>query len=224
MQRKLILTSDGSHTIEVPSMNVTYHSVHGAIQESMHVFIHSGFHKATEIFSDDSIRIFEVGFGTGLNALLTLIEAAKLNRTVHYKTIEPFPLDEQQTRSLNYCEQLQRTDLQPVFEQLHLCGWENKVYVSSNFSIQKLPSRLLEFKTSESFHLIYFDAFDPRSQPELWSSEIFQNMFDMLEANGVLVTYSSKGDVRRAMLAAGFKVEKLTGPRGKREILRAYKT
>jgi tRNA U34 5-methylaminomethyl-2-thiouridine-forming methyltransferase MnmC len=219
MQRKLILTGDGSHTISMPELNVTYHSIHGAIQESKHVFIEAGL-KGLILAEEAKLNIFEVGFGTGLNALLTIIEAEKLQKEIHYETVEPFPLDSNETRSLNYCKQLGREELQPVFEQLHSCKWEKKINITANFRFKKTRSNLLNFETSETFKLIYFDAFAPNAQPELWTKEIFEKMFAMLTPGGILVTYCSKSDVRRAMQDARFTVEKLPGPRGKREMIR----
>jgi len=222
MQRKLILTSDGSHTISLPELNVTYHSIHGAIQESRHVFIEAGLKSLTPPKAGP-LNIFEVGFGTGLNTLLTIIEAEKLHTGIYYETVEQFPLDSNVTRLLNYCKQLGREDLQIVFDQLHDCEWEKEVKVRSDFIFKKSQINLLNFETSgtsETFQLIFFDAFAPNVQPELWTKDIFEKMFAMLEPGGVLVTYCSKGDVRRAMEAASFIVEKLPGPPGKREIIR----
>ena len=222
MQRKLILTGDGSHTISMPELNVTYHSIHGAIQESKHVFIEAGLKSLLPV-EGTALNVFEMGFGTGLNALLTIIESERLQRKIYYETVEQFPLDNGEVRSLNYCEQLDREDLQPIFEQLHSCEWEKKVNITENFGFNKSRTNLLNLETSETFELIYFDAFAPNVQPELWTNEIFEKMFAMLEPGGILVTYCSKGDVRRAMQAAGFIVEKLPGPRGKREMTRALR-
>jgi tRNA U34 5-methylaminomethyl-2-thiouridine-forming methyltransferase MnmC len=236
MQRKLILTSDGSHTILLPESNVTYHSIHGAVQESKHVFIEAGL-RSLNPAKKTIVNIFEMGFGTGLNALLTMIEAEKLERAIHYEAIEQFPLDNKQIGSLNYCTQLGRQDLQMVFEQLHHCEWEKTIKLTPKFTFKKSAANLLDFETPETwlsgpkdslrrrqaFELIYFDAFAPNVQPELWTKEIFDKMFEMLEQGGILVTYCSKGDVRRAMQAAGFTVEKLPGPKGKREIIRAFR-
>lgn len=222
MQRKLILTGDGSHTISMPELNVTYHSIHGAIQESKHVFIEAGLKSLLPV-EGTALNVFEMGFGTGLNALLTIIESERLQRKIYYETVEQFPVDTGEVRSLNYCEQLDREDLQPIFEQLHSCEWEKKVNITENFGFNKSRTNLLNLETSETFELIYFDAFAPNTQPELWTNEIFEKMFAMLEPGGILVTYCSKGDVRRAMQAAGFIVEKLPGPRGKREMTRALR-
>ena len=222
MQRKLILTGDGSHTISMPELNVTYHSIHGAIQESKHVFIEAGLKSLLPV-EGTALNVFEMGFGTGLNALLTIIESERLQRKIYYETVEQFPVDNGEVRSLNYCEQLDREDLQPIFEQLHSCEWEKKVNITENFGFNKSRTNLLNLETSETFELIYFDAFAPNVQPELWTNGIFEKMFAMLEPGGILVTYCSKGDVRRAMQAAGFIVEKLPGPRGKREMTRALR-
>lgn len=222
MQRNLILTKDGSHTVAVPDMNVTYHSVHGAIQESMHVFIEAGFKDLAAGL--EQVHIFEMGFGTGLNALLTLIEAQQKALPVSYTAVELFPLEQSELQTLNYCEQLNRPALQPVFEQLHSSKWEEKVTIQPGFTLFKTRTDLLHFiNLSNPFHLIYFDAFAPSAQPELWTPAIFQKMYELLLPGGRLVTYCSKGDVRRAMQTAGFRVEKIPGPPGKREIVRAWK-
>jgi tRNA U34 5-methylaminomethyl-2-thiouridine-forming methyltransferase MnmC len=223
MQRNLILTKDGSHTVAVPGMNVSYHSVHGAIQESLHVFIGAGFQNSRRTNPVNPIRIFEMGFGTGLNALLTLIEAEKIQQPVHYTAVELFPLEQTLARSLNYCHQLNRRDLQLVFEQLHECEWEKEITVTNHFTFLKSKINLINFSTFHPFNLIYFDAFAPEAQPELWTREIFEKLYAILAAGGTLVTYCSKGDVRRAMQTAGFTVEKIPGPVGKREIVRARK-
>lgn len=225
MKREIIITADGSHSISVPEMDATYHSIHGAIQESLHVFIEAGLKNLT--LTETKPKVFEAGFGTGLNALLTLIEAERLQREIYYETIEQFPLDGNEFRSLNYCKQLGREDLQPVFEQLHRCDWEKQINLTRDFTFKKskinllsLPVRQTGIETPETFDLIYYDAFAPNVQPELWTKEIFEKMFSMLRPGGILVTYCSKGDVRRAMQAVGFAVEKLPGPKGKREMIR----
>jgi tRNA U34 5-methylaminomethyl-2-thiouridine-forming methyltransferase MnmC len=229
MQRKLILTSDGSHTILLPESNVTYHSIHGAVQESKHVFIEAGL-RSLNPARKTIVNIFEMGFGTGLNALLTMIETERRQTAIYYETIELFPLDHNEARLLNYCKHLDREDLQPAFEQFHHCEWETPIKLTPGFTFKKSAANLLNFDTPETslsgrqaFELIYFDAFAPNAQPVLWTKEIFEKMFAMLKSAGVLVTYCSKGDVRRAMQAAGFTVEKLPGPKGKREIIRAFR-
>jgi tRNA U34 5-methylaminomethyl-2-thiouridine-forming methyltransferase MnmC len=224
MERQVIVTADGSSTVSIPEMNVTYHSTHGAIRESIHVFIQAGLNQALSSYS--SISILEMGFGTGLNALLTLIETEAVQKPVHYTAIELYPLEQEQIKSLNYVQQLDRKDLQPVFEILHTSPWEKEIPILESFTLFKSRTDLLKFETPRSgqlFHLIYFDAFAPAAQPELWTSGVFEKIFALLSPGGLLVTYCSKGDVRRAMQSAGFKVEKLTGPPGKREMVRAWK-
>jgi tRNA U34 5-methylaminomethyl-2-thiouridine-forming methyltransferase MnmC len=221
MQRQLIVTKDGSHTIAIPEINVTYHSHHGAIQESQHVFIEAGLNFWLNATQKKDISIFEMGLGTGLNALLSLIEAGKNNLSIHYTTVELFPLQPGEINLLNYCEQLQRKDLQSLFEQLHGAEWEKDIPVTPYFTIRKIKTDLANLSIDQSVNLIYYDAFAPAAQPELWTRDIFQKLFSLLEPGGVLVTYCSKGDVRRAMQAAGFTIEKIPGPPGKREMVRA---
>jgi tRNA U34 5-methylaminomethyl-2-thiouridine-forming methyltransferase MnmC len=218
-----IITADGSHSIRIPEMNVTYHSLHGAIQESKHVFINAGFYGSDRFQRPEPLKIFEMGFGTGLNALLTIIEAEKTKTKVYYETLEPYPLTEQQVKEINYCRQLNRSDLQPVFEKMHCGEWEKEISISPHFSFRKLETLLVNHLTIQQFNLIYFDAFAPKAQPELWTKQVFDKMYAMLVPGGILVTYCSKGDVRRAMMAAGFEVEKLPGPPHKREMIRARK-
>jgi tRNA U34 5-methylaminomethyl-2-thiouridine-forming methyltransferase MnmC len=224
VERRIIITADGSSSVSIPAMNITYHSIHGAIQESKHIFIEAGFESARPPIRARRMSIFEMGFGTGLNALLSLAESEKQPGTIYYETIELFPLDDDQLMSLNYCDKLQRYDLRIKFEQLHNCEWEKEIPIMPNFIFKKKRADLLNFETSETFDLIYFDAFDPRAQPELWTEKVFKKMFSILNPDGILVTYSSKGDVRRAMQAAGFSIEKIAGPPGKREMVRAYRS
>jgi tRNA U34 5-methylaminomethyl-2-thiouridine-forming methyltransferase MnmC len=232
MERKIILTGDGSHSIRMPELGVAYHSVHGAIQESKHVFIEAGFKSACT--NQSVCSILEVGFGTGLNALLTYMEAEKTGTKIYYETLEPNPLNNDEAKSLNYCHQLNRKDLQPLFEQMHFSDWEKAIPITPRFILAKRNSGLgtfnplepsfaetTEHKPFTPFELIYYDAFAPAAQPELWTKEVFDKMFSLLAPGGVLVTYCSKGEVRRNMMAAGFKVEKLPGPLYKREMLRA---
>lgn len=220
MERKIILTADGSHSISVPELNVAYHSVHGAITESLQVFIEAGY-KAVCSQPLYQCSILEVGFGTGLNALLTAIEAEKTKQSIYYAALEPNPLTEKEFLSLNYCELLNRKDLQEDFIRMHKCEWNKGISLTEKVLMHKSNSTLQSFQHKTKFDLVYFDAFAPAAQPELWTKEVFEKMYALLKPGGILVTYCSKGDVRRAMIAAGFEVEKLPGPPGKREILRA---
>lgn len=221
MKRIVQQTSDGSQTIAIPEMHVTYHSIHGAVQESMHVFINAGLLHVVDQY--ETINIFEMGFGTGLNALLTLDAAIQFGKKINYHTVEQFPLSEAEYLQLNYENYLQQKDVHAHLFQMRNCEWNSIIHIHPQFSFNKQQQSLLDFTTQEKFNLIYYDAFAPTAQPELWTKEIFEKMFNMLEENGILVTYCSKGDVRRAMLAAGFVVEKLQGPPRKREMLRAIK-
>lgn len=205
-------------------LQVTYHSRYGAISESLCVFINAGLNHFLQYHSikDNPVRIFEMGFGTGLNALLALQFAIQKNQKVYYQTIEPIPLSKCEYEQLNYASLLDN-DLQKSFQMLHECVWDKPVEAHPLFCFKKTKAMLQQFITSQKYDVVFFDAFDPNTQPELWTEDIFKKMFEMLSKNGVLVTYCSKGVVRRAMQAVGFKVEKLKGPKGKREIVRAVK-
>jgi len=219
LERKIIVTADGSSTIHLEEWNEHYHSIHGAIQEAKHVFIKSGL----SLFSDVPISILEIGFGTGLNCFITFLEAEKLNLKVDYVGVEAYPVSNEEINSLNYVDQLKVAEYKSVFNEMHQTKWEIKNSISSNFSLTKRSQFFNEINDVNAFDLIYFDAFGARVQPELWTEEIFQKMFNSLKSNGILVTYSAKGSVRRAMQTVGFLVEKLPGPPGKREMLRAVK-
>lgn len=222
MNREIFETDDGSSSIQATAMGVTYHSRYGAVSESMHVFITAGFSYWNEFNKQQtSCSIFEMGLGTGLNALLTLKEAEKLQRTIFYHAIEAHPLEMEIIDQLNYCDQIQRPDLREAFHELHHSPWEREISMTPYFHFKKTNIDLLDFSAPPSFNIIYFDAFAPNSQPELWTKEIFQKLYEMLLPGGLLVTYCSKGEVQRAMKAAGLIVEKLPGPPGKREMIRA---
>jgi tRNA U34 5-methylaminomethyl-2-thiouridine-forming methyltransferase MnmC len=221
MKREMIITKDGSHSIAIDQINVTYHSRYGAIQESKHVYIEAGLKPLLN--QKPCINIFEMGFGTGLNALLTLITAEENNQEIHYETIDESILENQLTEKLNYCEQLERPRLKSTFIQLHDCEQKKEILISPFFSFKKINIRLQNYIFSKSFDIIFYDAFAPRAQPELWTEEIFTKLFAALNSKGFLVTYCSKGSVQRTMQAAGFVIEKLPGPPNKREILRAMK-
>jgi tRNA U34 5-methylaminomethyl-2-thiouridine-forming methyltransferase MnmC len=222
MERRILITSDGSQTVSVPELQITYHSIHGAIQESLHVFIEAGLKQLLKQY--ETINIFEMGFGTGLNALLSLQRALETNQKIFYYAIELFPLQSHEYNLLNYPEQLQDASLQPYFVKMHECEWGNDVQIHPLFTLHKSNKSLLNLSANHLFNLIYFDAFAPKAQPELWTEQVFEKMFRILENKGTLVTYCSKGDVGRALLAAGFTMEKLKGPPHKREMIKATKT
>lgn len=219
MERKVIITADGSSTIHLPEWDEQYHSKHGAIQEAMHVFIKSGL----SLFSNRKISILEIGFGTGLNSFITFLEAPKYNIEVDYDGVEAYPVSYEEIEKLNYVAQLKANDYNSIYSDMHYQKWELKNEISSKFSLTKRKQFFNEIEDVNSFDLIYFDAFGARVQPELWTEDIFEKMFEALKSGGVLVTYCAKGSVRRAMQKVGFLVEKLPGPPGKREMLRATK-
>lgn len=234
MKHKIITTADGSKTIQIEEWNEQYHSVHGAIQEANHVFIKHGLlfcyqniHQNSTILNKDEshkkLNILEIGLGTGLNAFLTFLNAEQLNLSIHYVGVEKYPVVLEEIKLLNYIEQLSAENHQKVFESLHQSPWESLNSLTSSFDLTKLQKDFSDIDEVDSFDLIYFDAFGARVQPELWTKAVFQIMYNALKSNGVLVTYSAKGSVRRAMQSVGFLVEKLPGPPGKREMLRAKK-
>jgi tRNA U34 5-methylaminomethyl-2-thiouridine-forming methyltransferase MnmC len=230
------VTEDGSHTLFSEMAGQTYHSSHGAVQESRHIFISQLSIKSRqlevseqELIDKSSLSVLEIGFGTGLNALLTAQWASESGVNVEYTTIELYPLGEEVYRELNYGRLLGDEGL---FLQLHKADWDaGVVEVTENFTIRKCKSDIAEWLRNaqctmhnvQLFDVVFFDAFSPDAQPELWTEEVFRNVYALMKTGGVLMTYCAKGDVRRAMLAAGFKVEKLQGPPGKRHILKAGK-
>jgi len=206
----------------VAGSTLTFHSIYGAIQESNKVFIESGL-RHPAIVALEKVRVFEAGFGTGLNALLTLLETQKSDQHIRYETIEPFPLDLALVNALNYCDQLNAPDLKSLFYLLHTCPFEKEIRITDRFTFQKKQVDLASLACGTSSNLIYFDAFAPEDQPELWTEQVFRKLFNCCESGALLLTYSSKGQVRRNLQSAGFAVEKLQGPPGKKQITRAYK-
>ncbi|HEY9169221.1 MAG TPA: tRNA (5-methylaminomethyl-2-thiouridine)(34)-methyltransferase MnmD [Lutibacter sp.] len=219
MERKIIITADGSTTIHLAEWDEQYHSKHGAIQEARHVFIKNGL----SLFSNQKIAVLEMGFGTGLNCFITFLEAQKLNLAIDYVGVEAYPLVADEVEKMNFVAQLEALAFTDVFNKMHQQDWKIKGEISPEFFLTKRKQFFNEINDENKFDLIYFDAFGARVQPELWTEEIFEKMHKSLKENGVLVTYSAKGSVRRAMLAVGFLVEKLSGPPGKREMLRGTK-
>lgn len=220
---KIVLTEDGSHSLESGRFGVTYHSVHGAIQESQHVFLDAGLRPWLE---DDptEINIVEMGFGTGLNAYLTLLEAQRFpDRIFRYLTLEKYPIDEAVVQQLNYPELLGQPD-HIYFSALHGAEWEREVTITDNFFFHKRREDLLEANLPADWaHCVFFDAFAPGSQPELWETEALKRMVDCLRPGGNLTTYCAKGVVKRSLRSLDLTVEALPGPPGKREMTRAVK-
>ncbi len=213
---KIEQTADGSNTLYVPELDEHYHSVKGALTESEHIFIRMGLNHSPAV----SPRILEIGFGTGLNAFLTLLEADRAQRKVHYTTIERFPVTEDTVRSLKYPEQIcpQRAE---DFYALHSAVWDTDRQLTDFFTLHKVEADFTACKFGDGYDVIYFDAFAPEKQPEMWSQELFDRLYASLNPGGILVTYCAKGVVRRMLQSSGFQMERLPGPPGgKREILR----
>jgi len=218
----ILITEDGSHTVYNQVVGQNFHSTHGAIQESKIVFIENGLLEVLKIAKE--INVLEVGMGTGLNVLLSVLESKRLRAKINYVGVEPYPLPSEIISELNYAEILGGTEAKGYFNKIHNAGWVYPVFLSDYFILSKIQATLQEIELKENqFHLIYFDAFDAQAQAELWDVSIFQSLFECLKPGGVLVTYSCKGDVKRALKASGFQIEKLPGPMGKREVLRANK-
>lgn len=226
MKREIITTADGSSTIFLPDWNEQYHSTHGAIQEAYHVFIKHGLQHIVQTKPElvtAVINILEVGFGTGLNTFITYLEGKKLKLNIDYVGVEGYPITLEEFLALNYNAQLKVDKTEDVYKKIHQASWEIKQDISKTFKLTKQQKMFDKINAKNSFNLIYFDAFGARVQPELWTEHMFKNMYNALKYKGVLVTYAAKGSVRRAMQAVGFTVERLPGPPGKREMLRATK-
>lgn len=223
MERKIVQTADGSSTIFLPELNEHYHSVHGAVREAEHVYLKMGLENLKNNFQTNTFSILEMGFGTGLNALLSIFYAEEYKIQLNYTAVEAFPLNSEELQTLNYKNIFPSKDPERYLSALHQTEWDKEVKISSFFTLLKKQQKFEKVNLKKAFHLIYFDAFGPRVQPELWTQEIFAIMYSALKENGILVTYSAKGSVRRAMKEVGFSVERLPGPPGKREMLRAKK-
>ena len=214
----LIITEDGSHTLFVPAIDECYHSTHGAVQESKHIFIEAALKQCAKT----EIRVLEIGFGTGLNAFLTMIEAERSDKKIHYTSLEKYPVEVGKALQLNYPEAFPAVSRE-IFELLHTSVWGEEVQIGSNFWLTKTEADFTQFNFNEMFDVVYFDAFSPEKQPEMWSEELFKRIFAHCSEGAILTTYCAKGVVRRAMQSAGFMVERLPGPPGKRQILRSTK-
>ena len=217
MNTELQITQDGSHTLYVSEIDETYHSTHGAIQESTHIFINAGLKQCKK----QRVNILEVGFGTGLNAFLTAIEAQKSGQEIHFISLEKYPVSIDKAMQLNYGQQIQDTNSMALFQKIHQADWGKEVAISEGFFLKKIQCDFTTYIPDTTFDLVYFDAFSPEKQPEMWTEEQFQKIYNACNQSAILTTYCAKGAVRRALQAVGFKAERLPGPPGKREILRA---
>lgn len=218
MKREIIRTADGSTSIHLPEWDENYHSKHGAVQEARHVFIGSGLFLFQ---ASPRVAILEIGFGTGLNAFITLLESE--GKEIRYTGVEAYPVSDAEAAAMNYPKALDAEDRSALFQNMHKGPWEEFFDVAPGFRLCKRQQFFSEIGDTSAFDLIYFDAFGYRVQPELWSADIFRRMHDALKPGGVLVTYAARTVIRRNMEAAGFRVEKLAGPPGKREMMRAFK-
>ncbi len=216
MKREILITSDGSSTIHLPDWDEQYHSKNGSINETYHVFIKCGLKEVVA----DKVSILEIGFGTGLNCFITYLEGKK---EIDYVGVEAYPVTADEIDKMNFVAVLEAKEQEEVFKKMHDVSWEKKHQISDNFTLTKRKQFFEDINDENAFNLIYYDAFGARVQPQLWTEEIFLKMYKALKPNGILVTYSAKGSVRRAMQAVGFFVERLPGPPGKREMLRATK-
>ncbi len=213
----LIETSDGSHSLFVRSLNETYHSRHGAMQESQWVFIKQGLDHLQE---SKKTRIHEVGFGTGLNGLLAMRWAEEHQVHVHFTTLETNVLSLELAGQLNYASSEQECS---VFLNMHAALWNQDIVITPHFTLHKAQRAVQDEEAENQYDVVFYDAFGPPTQPEMWTLAIFQRMYAALKPGGIFVTYCAKGQVRRDLQAAGFTVERLPGPPGKREMLRATK-
>jgi tRNA U34 5-methylaminomethyl-2-thiouridine-forming methyltransferase MnmC len=220
---EIVLTADGSHTLKQRGAAEHFHSTFGAVTESTHVFVRAGLMRLLESGAGNP-RILEMGFGTGLNALLTMISLSGKGLTAEYIGLEAFPLDEACLSGLNYAHVLADTHAAEYYRLLHSCEWGVKKEITPGFFLHKVNTKLEDFRHEPAFfNLVYFDAFSPEAQAELWTEEVFEKIAAMTASGGIFVTYSCKGSVKRALKASGFAVEKIAGPPGKREMIRGIR-
>lgn len=220
MKREFIKTDDGSMTIYLPEMDETYHSTHGAIQEAEHVFIRNGLHAIDSSWRLE-VNVFEVGYGTGLNALLSMKH--NTHAYLNYDSIEAYPVSKDDTDKMRYCD-IVGEEFKMYFDKMTRCPWGKKESLKSGMTLMKIQEKIQDYTLEKGkYDLIYFDAFGPRAQSEMWKPEILQKMYDGLQNGGGLVTYCAKGQFKRDLKSIGFEVESLPGPPGKREMTRAWK-
>lgn len=220
MKREIIQTADGSTTIYLPEWNEHYHSAHGAVQEAQHVFIQNGLYQK----SDDYLTVLEMGFGTGLNALLTYFASEKRQQYVHYIGVEAFPPTDQEISLMNYSHFSKDLEVENVYQKLHSVPWNQALSLTEHFVLEKKNTKLQDLQLpNNALDLCFYDAFGPRVQPELWTPEVFELIYSWLTNDGIFVTYCAKGQVKRDLKACGFEVQTLAGPPGKREMIRAIK-
>ena len=220
MSIKIITTEDGSHSLYDQELNETYHSTRGAKGESLHVFIQEGLEYWLAQNKSEQIRVLEIGLGTGLNAFLTALFATKQSQSIHFTTLEPYPVEASIYENLNYYSIQAEKDL---LTQIHTCSWNERHELNSFFEFSKEKIKLEHFERNEHFDLIFFDAFAPSKQPEVWSLENLQKCYTLLANGGLLTTYCAQGQFKRNLAEAGFEVETLQGAMGKKEMVRGVK-
>ena len=223
IEPKIEVTNDGSHTLVHPKYKAHYHSTAGAVEESNYIYLNTGFHYMLNNFQLDEISVLEMGFGTGLNAFNTLLASEELQVKTNYVGIEKYPLVQNTVKKLNYVEALQAEIFKTQFEAIHTLEAEVSKPIAAHFNLKKQHIDFFEVDYTNQFHVIYFDAFSPNEQQDLWSASLFELMYKALRRNGVLVTYCSQGNAKRALREVGFTVKRLHGPPSKRHILRATK-
>lgn len=220
MKREVIETADGSKTIFIAVMDENYHSSHGALQEAMHVFIENGLSQFKE---KETLNVFELGFGTGLNALLSMVESDKNKQTINYTGIDAFPVEMELIQQITH-EKLVDQKFKESFFKMHSSNWDETQTLTKYFNFKKIHARIQDYTPEESnFDLVYFDAFGPKVQEEMWIPSVLEKMYSLLKPGGILVTYCAKGQFKRDLKSLGFEVEGLPGPPGKREMTRALK-
>lgn len=218
MKRELRLTADGSPTLYVPELDETYHSMHGSVQEAHHVFIQNGLAHMSAV--SKQLNILEIGFGTGLNALLTAQFAKENALSVKYVGLEAYPVEEEIWKEINY---LDDAELKAFYTQLMALPFGETHAFDTHFTLSKATFHIQKWTSSEKFDLIYYDAFGPKAQPEMWAPAIFEKLFQLMKPGAALVTYCAQGQFKRDLKHLGLKVEGLPGPPGKREMTRAFK-
>ncbi|UKB77781.1 tRNA (5-methylaminomethyl-2-thiouridine)(34)-methyltransferase MnmD [Chryseobacterium sp. MEBOG07] len=223
MKREIKTTNDGSKTLFINELNENYHSHHGALQEAEHVFIKNGLN----LVNDCEINILELGFGTGLNVLVTINEYLKTdkNHVINYFSLEKYPINESEVKDLAYFELFDNPEFKNIYQKIHLADWGKSVEIINRFNLNKIECDFFDLKDIDlpKINLVYFDCFGARVQPDLWEKPLFELVSDKMAINGLLTTYSSKGSVRRILQELNFQVEKKQGPPGKREMINAVK-
>lgn len=223
MNREIKTTKDGSKTLFINELNENYHSHHGALQEAEHVFIKNGLN----LIYDYEINILELGFGTGLNVLVTINEYLKTdkNHIINYYSLEKYPINETEVKDLAYFELFDNPELKNIYHKIHTCEWKKSVEIIKGFHLKKIQCDFFDLRNIDlpKINLVYFDCFGARVQPDLWEKPLFEMVSEKMDSNGLLTTYSSKGSVRRILEELNFKVEKKQGPPGKREMINAVK-